>query len=262
MKQIFALFKFFLKKNWKMLGIFAILIIFYCGIIVLMATDQMMVEAMGFLNKETATDALGISDATLAMNITLAVFQGMIMFIFVMVFYVLLNHKLLFKAVDTTSLSSILATPVSRKQYIIAAFVFMASCIFALYLLAFILTAGALLTYSGSFDWAGLISVHATSFLCTLAVSSISFACSAIFAGTRAGMSLLAGIPIAFATLMMLATYIPIFEYFTPFMWTDPLELASRTFDFWWLFDLIYFAITAAAFTATVYIFKRKQLSI
>lgn len=262
MKQMIALFKFFLKKNWKMLGIFAILISFYCGIIVFMATDQMMVEAMGFLNKESATKDLGISDATLAMNITLSVFQGMIMFIFVMVFYVLLNQKLLYKAVDTTSLSSILATPVSRKQYITTAYIFMAKCIFALYLLAFLLTAGTLLTYSGSFDWAGLISVHVTSFLCTLAVASISFACSAIFAGARAGLPLLAGIPIAFATLMMLATYLPFFEYFTPFMWTNPLELASRTFDLWWLFNLIYIAISAAAFTATLYIFKRKQLSI
>jgi len=41
------LFKFFLKKNWKMLAIFAALITFYLSTIVLMATDPMMLEAMG-----------------------------------------------------------------------------------------------------------------------------------------------------------------------------------------------------------------------
>lgn len=270
MKQMIPLFKFFIKKNWKILGIFALLVGLYGGVIAFMATDTMMVEAMGFLNMESAVAAVG-SEAALAMNITLAVFQGMIMFIFVMVFYVLLNHKLLYKAVDTTSLNSILSTPVSRKQYIITAYIFMVVCIFALYLLAFLLLTAALLTYSGSFSWVGLISVHITAFLCTLAVASISFACSAIFAGSRSGMLMLAGIPIAFAAIMMLATYLSFFQYFTPFMWADVLaqgkasgflQLASRNFNLWWLLDLIYIVIIAASFIAALFVFDKKQLSI
>jgi len=255
------LLKFFIKTNWKMLAIFAALISFYLGTIVVMATDPMMVEAMGFLNMESAVEAVG-SEALLAMNITVAVMQGMIMFVFVMVFYVLLANKLLYKSIDTTSMSSFLSSPISRRQYIITSFIFMAKCIFALYLLAFIITAGCLATYQGSFDLLGLVSVHLTTFLCSLAVASISFACSAIFAGTRAGLPLLAGIPIFFAAVMMLAAYVPVFEYFTPFMWVDAMKVANRAFDLWWLFNLIYVTIVAAAFAATLYIFKRKQLSI
>lgn len=265
MKQMVPLFKFFLKQNWKMLLIFVAAIGFYCGIIVFMATDPMMVEAMGFLNMESATTTMGITEATLAMNITLAVFQGMIMYIFVMIFYVLLVHKLLYKTVDTTSLSSLLSTPVSRKQYIATAYIFMAKCLFVLYLFTFLLTGGALLTYGSSFSWLGLLSVHVTTFLCTLAVASISFAFSALFAGARAGTPLLAGIPIAFAAFMMLGAYLPFFQYVTPFTlfkWTTPIDLASKAFGLWWLLDLVFAAISAAAFSVTLILFKRKQLSI
>jgi ABC-2 type transport system permease protein len=256
------LLKFFVRKNWKLWAIFAGIITFYLGVIVVMATDPMMVEAMGFLNLETATEALGITEATLALNITVAIFQGMIMYVFVMIFYVLLVQKILYKAVDTTSMSSILATPISRRQYIITAYLFLVGCLFVFYLWAFLLTATCLITYSGSFSWTGLLSVHLSTFLCTLMVATISFACSAIFANTKAGMPLLAGIPIAFAALMMLSMYLPFFEYLTPFMWIDAMELVTRTFKLWWLFNLVFITISAAAFTATLYIFKRKQLSI
>ncbi|MCL2630332.1 MAG: hypothetical protein FWD49_02265 [Firmicutes bacterium] len=247
------------KKNWKILLIFAVLNIFYMSAIALMATSEMMISSMDFLNM--GVNQKLIADIDIAVSITSSVFQGMIMYIFIMVYYVIMAGRLVHKLVDNSSITGYLTAGVSRTKFIITSAVWLISSVFALYLIVWAVSAICLLTY-GSFNFGWWTVVHIVTFLCSLSVAMISFAFSAVFAGTKQGSTLLSGIPIAFAVLMMLGSYIKFFKWLAPFGWVDSAKLAEGNFPLWWVYLLIYLAISAIAFVYTVIAFRKKQLSI
>ena len=253
------LLKYFIKKNWKIWAIFTAIHIFYLSVITAMSTDPLMRESMEFLNMGMGGGML--SDVFIAQVVSGMAFFGLIVFVFSMIYYVIMSHKLAHKAVDSTTLSSHLSSSISRRQYIVTAAVFLAGSLFVLYLILFTVSSVILSTF-GSFNvglWAAMVL---TVFLCSLAVAMISFTCSTVFAGSKTAMPLLAGIPIAFGMFMMLSTYIEFFKWFTPFRWFKAGDIGIGMFDTWWVFALGFAAVSAVLFVICIKVFERKQLSI
>jgi len=53
-----------------------------------------------------------------------------------------------------------------------------------------------------------------------------------------------------------------VFKYLSPFGWMDMTKVVAGTLGLWWLWYAVFIAISVASFTAALYIFERKQLSI
>lgn len=114
----------------------------------------------------------------------------------------------------------------------------------------------------GADDWAAWLNLNLSYFLNIIAVALITFFFASCFAPGNIGKLGMVGLPILFLLFQMLSGYVSFFEYLSPFSWLDGGKIAMGTFTLWWLWDLIFIVFSVATFTATLYIFKRKQLSI
>jgi hypothetical protein len=254
----FPLFKFFIKNNWRLWLIMALVSSFYLGAIALMATDPMIISALDFLNMALQIGA--IAEAEAAAMVTVALGYGFACVVITMIYYILISNILVNKAVDNNSLSAHLSLNISRKKYITTAAVFLCVSVFALYLVLFFVGLLCLSKYEGSFDVGNFISANLTVCLCAVMAAMLSFACSAGFSGTRLGMSLLAGVPVAFALFLVMSMYIEPLKWLTPFGWFNASEIYTGAASLWWLFPVVFIAISAAAYVATLKIFNRKQI--
>ena len=116
-----TIFKNTLRRNYKLLVIFAVVMGFYLSVIISLIDPVNMKEIQELFGAmESYLDAFGISieDMTTPLNYTASVFFSVIVMAFTMVFYVIQSNALLGKSVDDTSLSYTLSAPVTRTRLV------------------------------------------------------------------------------------------------------------------------------------------------
>lgn len=254
-----ALFKSLVKRYWVLWAIFAGLMTFYFTVVALA-----FVFDPGAMN-----DSMGLVGADID-TASVVVFTGFTFFDFVVpiygtVFYVIFAVLLVHRTVFNNSISAFLSTPLSRKNYVVTTAVFFITVIFSVFLLQFVVGIVVFLAAYGSFNVLNFGLLVLVSFLCTLAIAMMCYFCSCVFAGSSKAMGFIVGIPIVCVLLLMISQMVPAVDflrYLTPYGWFDSIEIITGASNLWWLWSLIYAAISGVLFFLSVVIFKRKQLSI
>jgi hypothetical protein len=247
-----TLLRHFIKKNWIIwLGFLAFLMFEMLVCIFMMDTIAEMLagDIMGITI--TGGDTLGFVGGLMPLYTSL----------FVMAFVIFAVFRLVYKPIDSTSLSAHLTSGMTRKRYIITAGVFLVSMIFAMFAIMYVVCGLAML-YWGPINWLLWLNLNVSYFLAILAVSAIAFFFASVFSPGNIGKLGMIGLPILFLLFLMLSSYIPFFEYLSPFGWIDGVGLAMGTFDLWWMWDLVYLGLIGAFFALSVVLFDKKQLSI
>ena len=249
----FTLMKYFIKKNWIIwAGLTAFMLFEFTLMILLMDIIADTLNQMGGLFGEvTGENSLLFIASLFPMS---AVLYPMIFFIFVI-------HKLMSKSIETTSLAAFLTAGITRKQYIITAGIFVALCLVALFLTIFVVCGLALLMW-GSFNWLAWLNLNVNFLLLNLAVASICFFFSSVFAATKRGLALSIAVPLLLFVFFMISDFVSVFEYFTIYGWINVERIALGTSNYWWVTMLAYSALAIILSTISVIIYKRKQLSI
>jgi len=254
-----------MKKNLPLWGVFTGILVFYLVVIVFTFGIPEVRDSFAIIGIEVGTDIT-------LMDYTAMGFFGTVMFMFPPIFFIMLAYKLVYKPIDSNSLSSFLSTPISRKKYILTTGVLYLVAIFAMFLITWLLGIISVGLFPmafpdveiGSYSFIHYTNMVFTLFLATMAVASISFLFSCIGHGKKFGLALLIGLPIVFILIQMLGSMagLDFLLHFTPLGWIDAMELNSGTASLWWLFSLIYIAITGTLFFLALKLFNKKQLSI
>jgi len=244
------LFKMFIKKNWMILVGFTLFLLFELLACVLMMD---MIGEMGFLGIEGG-------DGTLYYMSTVMPLLG---FMFPMVFYIFIVYRIIHRPIDSTSMSPILASGVKRTTYIITAAVFLIVSLVVMFTVMFGVI-GASMLYHGAFNWGKWAVMCLCVLLATMTVAFISFFFASAFAPSNIGKLGMIGLPVLFLVLTMIGFQVgsDIFMYMAPFGWIDMTKYVLGTFKLWWLWNLIFVAIISILITASIILFKRKQLTI
>jgi hypothetical protein len=256
----FHLLKYFIKKNWLVwLGVLAFI---HMELLVCI----FMMELIADMMSKIEIPGLGTFDAGITVDgeYALTYVSGlfpMYMCMFPMIFFIITIHKLMSKAVDTTALSPILATGITRRQYILTVAAFIGLSLFAMFFVTF-LVCGLAISYWGAFNWWSWLNLNLSFLFVNLAVAAICLFFSSTFAAGRAGLALTVGVPVVFLIFHMLSDFLKGFKYFTLYGWVDSAEIAAGTFNLWWLWILFYSAIAVGITVATIFVFRKKQLSL
>jgi hypothetical protein len=268
-----ALLKTQLKKNAKLIiGVTALIIVYLIIMIFtadFMNSDMMktmvesMMRSMG-APEEEITKALAEFDDMTPLNFVANGFFSVYFHLFLMVMYIMLVSRLIVKPVDTTSMSCYLSLPISRRKYVGSTAASLAItiilCGLAAYITGLVVFIGKLAEIN-YWDYLNIVSVSA---LIALAVAFVSMTCGFVFAGTKwKPLSIVAPILLLlFYMLSDMAEWLNWLKYVSIFGWADYNALANGTFDLWWLADLGCLAVVGAATYLSLYIFKKRNLSI
>ena len=253
----FTLFKYFLRSNYLVwLGVMAFIMLEFVVVILMMPDIADVVNKMGF-GVELGEQKV---DGVFALAYVAGLFP-MYMSMFPMLFFIFAINKMVSRAVDTTSLSSVLATGIKRRDYLITAAIFVAVSITAMFFVTFIVC-GLCMSHWGAIHWGRWLVLNICFVFLNLAVASIVFLCSAAFSATKFALGLGVGIPVVFTIFSMLAEYITAFKYMTIYGWVNAEKLVAGSFNFAWLCIIAYGIIAVTLATASVFVFRKKQLSI
>jgi len=255
-----ALFKSLIKRYWILWAIFAGLMTFYFTIVALTF----------FIEPDAMIASMEMMGTALGAEISAAAFTAYTFFDFVVpiygtVFFVIFAVMLVHRTVFNNSMSAFLSTPLSRKSYVVTTAVFFITVIFSVFFLQFLVGIPLFLIIPGSFNILYFGIVVLVSFLCTLSIAMVCFFCSCVFAGSGKAMGFIIGIPIIFTMFLMISQLVApldFLQYATPYGWFDTLKVAAGVSNLWWLWCLVYVAISGLLFFLSVVFFKRKQLSI
>ena len=240
------LLKYFIKKNWWIVAALTAFIMF----------ELVVTIAMFDLIKDM--DFLGLGGTTVQ-EFTISALPSLL-FMFTMLFYILIIYFIIVRPIDTTSMSSHLASGIRREKYLTSAFVFLAVSLLSIFVVIFVIC-GLLMLIWVKVDWAEWLYANVTVFTGCLAVASISFFFASVFPSHVVGKLGMIGLPVLFLILFMMYAQFPntleFFRWITPFGWINIMNSSL-----WWMWNLIYLAVTGAFITASVFLFKKKQLSI
>jgi len=255
-----ALFKSLIKRYWILWVVFGGLMTFYFT----------MVAFTFFIEPDAMVASMEMMGTELGADVGAAAFTAFTFFDYVVpiygtVFYVIFAVLLVHRTIFNNSMSAFLSTPLSRKSYIITTAVFYITVIFSVFFLQFLIGIPLFLIIPGSFNILNFGIVVLVSFLCTLSIAMICYFFSCIFGGTKYAMGFMVGVPIVFTMFLMISQLVQpldFLQYATPYGWFDTLKVAAGVSNLWWLWCLVYAAISGLMFFLSVILFKRRQLSI
>jgi len=252
------LFKMFIKKNWMILAGFTLFFLFELLACVFLME---MIDGMGFLGIGGGEEkVMSTGEKTIFYMSTVMPLLG---YMFPMVFYIFIVYRIIFRPIDTTSLSPVLASGVKRKEYIATAAMFLIVSLVVMFSTIFVVC-GISMLYLGSFDWGKWAFMCYSVALSTTAVAFISFFFASAFAPGNLSKLGMIGLPILFLVIFMAGVQAEseILMKLVPFGWKDLTDLAFGFPKLWWLWDIIFLSIISILITASIVLFKRKQLSI
>lgn len=255
------------KRNWKLLLIFLAVLCMYLSIIISLIDPEDMSKVQQLFGTMAGfMDAFSIEIAAMTspLNYTASTFFSVLVMGFTMVFYIIQVSRLILKPVDNTSLVCTLSAPVKRRTLILTNGIYLIFSMLVLFAGIFICGSGMLSLY-GEFDvgaYANLVGV--TFCLCT-AVAMLSYFLSVAFCGSKLGLGLTAGVPIALLFLEILGgsggEQTQWLSKITPFGYLDSVGIVTGEATVWVLY-LVFAGAAAALLAASVCVFDRKQLSI
>jgi hypothetical protein len=268
-----ALLKTQLKKNSKLIIGVAALVIFYL-IVMIFTADLMKGDIMKDL-VESMMRSMGESEDAIAeallefedmdpLNFVANGFFSLYFQMFLMVMYIMLVSRLIVKPTDTTAMSCYLSLPLSRRKYVATTAVTLKISVLLCGLLAYLFGILVFIIRNADINYWNYLNLVTVTTLLAWAVASVSMACGFIFAGTKwKQLSILAPIVLfVFYMFCGMAQWLNWLKYLSIFGWADYSALANGTFGLWWLVDLGCLAVVATSTYLSLYIFKKRNLSI
>jgi len=243
------LFKYFLKKNWMIwVGVTAFCLFELVACVFLMdIVSDLPEEFLGGFGGESILEIMSI-------------LLPMLMFMFPMIFIIFTIYRLVYRPIDST-LSPTLAAGVKRTTYLTTAAVFLVVSLFLMFSVVFTVI-GASMLYYGSFNWTVWLKVNFVAFVVLLSVALTGFLFAAAFAPGNIGKLGMFGFPVFCLAVLILAGYIDFFKWLTPFGWIDFTKVYDGSMTLWWLWALLYLLGAGVIYVGSLFLFKRRQLSI
>ena len=261
----YTLLKTMWKKNWTLLLIFFSVLTMYITIMVSMYNPDDIEALMSMLEMfpPEIMKAFGFSGLVTNLTSYLASWlYGMLMFGFPMVYCIILASRLVSKMVDNGSFAYLLSTPNSRVKIIVTQGVYALLSLVLLFAALFgvgVLTSAAM--FPGALHVAAFFRLNVTTMLVNMVVIMIGFFFSCLFNDGKKSVGFGAGIPIIFLLMNMLggvSTESEFLKKLSVYGFYDPVELVQGSEIL--TLNLIYFIAAAVLFTASVLVFKRKNL--
>lgn len=264
-----TIFKNTLRRNYKLLVIFAVVMGFYLSVIISLIDPVNMKEIQELFGAmESYLDAFGISieDMTTPLNYTASVFFSVIVMAFTMVFYVIQSNALLGKSVDDTSLSYTLSAPVTRTRLVVTQAVYLIFSMFVLFAVIWGIGTAFLSSFEEfEFDFGAYLNLVCVTFFLSTAIAMLSFFLSVAFCGSKLGVGLATGVPIALLFMSVMGgaggDKTRWLQKVSPFGWLDSVGIVSGRVETWWMYIAFAGAILVF-FVAAIIVFNRKRLPI
>jgi ABC-2 type transport system permease protein len=256
-----------LKRNWKLLLIFFLILLMYFSIMTAMydPEDMAAIISMIELFPEDLMRAMGFDSIVTNLTEYLASWlYGFLMFAFPMIYCIILSHRLVSKMVDDGSMAFLLSTPLKRTQIIITQGLYALSSVLILFLMCFV--SGTLIAETmqpGALDIKAFFMLNVTTMLVNMAIIMIGFFASSVFNDAKYALSIGSGVPIVFLLMKMLGSISEegqIISDMSLYGLYNPVSLVNQPVLMW--YHGIYAGIVVILFTLSVYIFKKKQLPI
>lgn len=263
----FTLYKRGIQGNWKLLVIFALVLIMYFTIIIymfdpkigsaLIEFEKVMPELMAMLGMSTeSTTLIGFMSSYL---------YGFMMIIFPMVFSIICANKLIASLVEKGSMSYLLAAPVKRSTVAITQMSVLLSGI--VFLVVFVTILGIVvseISFPGELEIGRFIFLNVGNLFLHFFISGICYFFSCLFSDTKYAIGFGAGIPALAYIIQMVANAGDKYanaKYFTFLSLFDPDGLvAGETSAILGAFVLLVGSI--ALFAGAIAIFRTKDLHI
>lgn len=256
-----------LKRSWKLLLIFFVVLCFYLSVIISLINPSDMEkikELYGTMGNLLPAFGISIASMTSPLSYTASTFFGILVMAFTMVFYVIQGNNLIAKQVDDTSIVYVLSAPVTRTKLIVTQGVYL---IFSLAVLFIgILTTGSVILNSyGDFDFKTYLNLVMLTFLLCTAIAMLSFFLTVAFCDTKLGSLLGTGVPIGLLIISMLggaggdkAKWL---KRVSPFGWIDSVKIVNGDISTWWMY-IVFSAFIVILFIASIVVFNKKRLPI
>ena len=263
-----ALFMKNLRAHWKLVLLFALVLVMYLSIIAGMfdpASPGMMSQLESFNMSPELLAAFGFDAPNTDLAGFLAgYFYGMLMLGFPLVLYGILGNKLVSSMVEKGSMAAVLASPMKRTRAALTQGVFLLSAVSFLVLvvtLAGLAVAGA--RFPGLLDMRAFVQMNLGVLTLHAALSGVTFFASCLFSDTRWSLALGSGLPVFFLLAHMLGNTgekLHALRFLTPFSLYDAMDFVEGLPVLPQTLILLFSAIIL--YTAGVLVFNRKDLAL
>ena len=260
-------FKNTLKRSWKLLLIFFVVLCFYLSVIIsLINPDDMekIKELYGTMGNLLPAFGISIASMTSPLSYTASTFFGILVMAFTMVFYIIQANNLIAKPVDDTSIVYILSTPITRTKLIITQGIYLIFSLLVLFL-GILATGSVILSSFGNFDFMTYLNLVSITFLLCTAIAMLSFFLSVAFCDTKLGTILGTGVPIGLLIISMLGgaggDSTKWLKRVSPFGWIDSVRIVNGDISTWWMYPA-FAGIIVILFISSIVVFNKKRLPI
>lgn len=260
-----ALWKLNVRNNALLLLIFCAVLCLYLGEIMYMfdpVSSKAMTDMMDMLPSEMVAafgyDEIG-SDLT---GFIAGFYYGFLVFAFPMVYYIILSNRLVCKLVDSGAFSYLLQTPTSRKKLIITQGAYLLSSIAVLFAAVYLVGRYAADTlFPGMLNVPAFTRLHVSTTLMTMALSMVCFFYSCLFNETKRSLAFSTAIPLGFLLLQMIGGVSSDAERFQRLSFFSILDATAIVENGSTVgINLLFLAMIAALFLASVLVFDKKRL--
>ncbi len=255
-----------LKRNYKLLLIFILVLNLYQGTIISLADPQDMSQMVQMFEFAAPyLDAFGINTAEFSsvLNYTASVFFGVLVMAFTMVFYVIQSTALIAKPVADTSIANLLMTPVKRTNLVIIKGLYLLFSISLLFLSVFI-TGTVLISLSEDFDVLAYLNLVFVNCALACMVAMLSYFFSVVFCHNKWGVNLAVAVPIALIFMNILGGVgedLSFIKNLSPFGHINAVDVATgdiNTLPYY----ILFISLSLILLISSAQIFKRKNLCI
>lgn len=264
-----TIFKNTLRRNYKLLLIFAGVLALYLAIIISLIdpSDMKKVqELFGTMESYMSVFNISIASMTSPLLYTASVFFSMLVMAFTMVFYVIQSTMLIAKPVENTSMAYTLAAPVTRTKLVATKALYLIFSMLVLFAVILGVGAACLSAFKDfDFDFMAYLNLVGVTFCLCTTIAMLSFFLSVAFCGTKLGTGLATGVPIALLFLNMMAgaggDKTEWLHKVSPFGWLDSVGIVQGDVATGWMYA-VFIGAMAVLFLASIIVFNRKRLPV
>ena len=262
-----SLYKYGIKKNWKLFAIFSAIITMYFVIIVTMFNPDfknMLDQFSQFMPK--LISAVGMMPINGTMEAFLSAYlYGFIMILFPMLLTIILTNGLVVKHTEKGSAVFLLSAPVKRKAIVITQMLVLIT--FSIALIIFTTIIGLIsssIFFPGQLHIGKFILLNVGTLGLHLFIAGLCFLASCIFNESRKSLMFGAGISVFMYVLQMVAqtgdkfSFAKYFTFFTMFNPNGIVILSVTSI----ITMVILFVCAAAFFIASVFVYDKKDFHI
>ncbi|MGE4354334.1 MAG: hypothetical protein AB7D36_09645 [Oscillospiraceae bacterium] len=262
-----TLFKLDAKNNAFLLLIFCGVMSMYMGIIMYMydpTSSESLMDMMDMLPPEMIS-AFGFDNSSTDLTGFVAGFYyGFLVFAFPMVYYIILSNRLVCKMVDSGAFAYLLQTPTSRVKIIVTQAVYLLASIAVLFSAVYLVgTYAARTLFPGMLNTQAYTRLHISAALLTMAMAMVCFFYSCLFNETKRSLAFGTSIPLTFFLLFLIggvSNDAEIFKDMSIFSLLDATGIVQNGNTMG--INILFAAMTAILFIASVLVFDKKRLPI